>query len=340
MEANQAYKAAKSGALWLAKCVLPSGKFIYGYNAMTMQRIKGYNILRHAGSVWAMLDVVLEMQQVGNFTNVLDKARSEYDYLLNQSIKALHYIVDRAITYFRDEIVIYEKNHVKVGGMGLAVLALFRYSHVVGNQVDLPKMICDTLVEYVKSDGSMVHKFNARTGELTSFVSDFYPGEVALALMQGYFLTGRAIYREKAQAVVRHQYALRQVNGHVRDHWIMQAINKLDRDYHLDYANKIVDRTINDPTRWKSGAIGCRAESLLAYLDYVTRNGWDVGNKFDVALNARMFLNRTCEMQIKEGLSEGAFRKSDKSWEVRIDYTQHNISALMKFYRLSKQGVI
>ena len=54
---TNALAIAQAGAMKLAELNFQSGRFRYRYDANSNADLSGYNVLRHAGTVWSMLYV-------------------------------------------------------------------------------------------------------------------------------------------------------------------------------------------------------------------------------------------------------------------------------------------
>ena len=100
--------AAARGAGYLAQNLLPSGRFVYQRCARTGEPIAGrYNLLRHFGSIWAMLDVR------GYDPAMQEKAARSIEWAIEN-----YYVETRQGGAFR------KKEWLVTGCSGLALLAL------------------------------------------------------------------------------------------------------------------------------------------------------------------------------------------------------------------------
>ena len=74
---NQLLSAAQGGGKYLIQSVQPDGRFIYFYDPIKDAHDNRYNISRHAGAVYAML----ELYEVTRDPELLQAARKALDYL-------------------------------------------------------------------------------------------------------------------------------------------------------------------------------------------------------------------------------------------------------------------
>ena len=356
MESAQALEHAIKGAMWLEKIIQDNGRIIYGYNCKTLKQNKDYNILRHAGSIWAMLSV--------------------YEYIpiitmLESATRSLEYIKNEYSGKMDGLSVIHEDGWIKLGGNALVSMAMLKcYQMHVKNAEQLEGGIIDisksnwlldfgvSLVAYMfkcidpETNLFTHHKRNVNTGADKGFNSSFYPGEALLAIITAYDVVLPDGPEEKPttllqiQKVITAYFVLRETDGHVRDHWMIQAIEKIipysDQELIstvlLPYAESIKGITINDNPSGSAGASAARTESLLAYMRIriatADKTGYPgkrnlmkiIANQLD--FQASCFVNR--------GISEGAFRANPKTSECRCDCTQHNISSFLGYHKLVK----
>lgn len=344
------------GALWIEKIIKADGRIIYGYNDYTLKKTKGYNILRHAGSIWAMLSV--------------------YEYiphtkLLESGLLSLQYIKDEYSGKSNNLDVIHEDGWIKLGGNGLVSLAMMQcYKMIVRDAKYLKDSSIDLdNIQWLLDFGTSLlaytlhcidpetklfthHKRNVNTGADKGFISSFYPGEALLAIINGMQFVRPddcqtdSIFIDKILQTITAYFVKCETEGHVRDHWMMQAIEKIapmtDQETKttilLPYATAIMDKTVMDSPSKSAGASAARSESLLSYVrfmrDNFTASGQGLENLLTIIKNQLDF-QETC--YISRGLSTGAFRAKPSSNECRCDCTQHNISAFLGYHKLTKE---
>ena len=94
---------ARQSSACLANLIREDGSFRYRYDSRSGDILGGYNILRHAGSIWAMLDV---------YRDVPDEK------ILESSKRATHYLLASSLKFYRryTNACICEENAIKLGG--------------------------------------------------------------------------------------------------------------------------------------------------------------------------------------------------------------------------------
>jgi len=356
MNKEIAFDTAKKGAIWLSSLIQTNGRFIYGYNVKTRAKLKDYNILRHQGSIWAMLEICKEME--AKSTNAEEQL--EVRIIKDKAKLALDYMLDRFMFPLGSEgrVVIAEDGYIKLGAAGLGVLALLKYHEIQPNERYLKIAIdlCRYIISRTCESGRLTHhKCLLKNPERDKgFISEFYIGEAALALCVMDETDNKEGFKYYAEKIINWYSFYRNMTSHVRDHWMMQTLEHFGGRY-IEYANKIARKTMWDPVSKKSGPTACRSETLLAYHNileaYIEEYLKDTSRKSDGKHIAElktdsemvmgfvdMLLDQQKKSQIVSGKKEdiGAFRHDKDSNNVRNDYCQHNISSFLKFYKLSR----
>src|SRR5699024_2443768 len=148
------------------------GKYIYSFLPHLNKREKRYNMLRHAGTTYSMLETYELMPD----DKLLAEAKRAFDYLFDR-IKT-HKINDKKVK------VVVEKSAQNRGGNALTIVGLAKYTQATGDEQYIPLMqdLASWLKEVQGDDGEFkIHKQNPATGEIFDFISHYYPGESILA---------------------------------------------------------------------------------------------------------------------------------------------------------------
>lgn len=343
---------ACAGASYLQRTLRKTGKFTYIYDPKSDEAPKKYNILRHAGTAYSMLEVYEKTQD----KNLLAAAKNALDFLMKKSEK------------FSDSSrCIVEKGFVKLGGSALAAIAISKYIDVTKDKTRLPELI--ELGEYIyqlqHETGEFIpHKQSFPEGEDTGFVSGYYPGEALLGLLRIHRHDPDNKWIQTASNGAKWLIQVRDVNitdkelNH--DHWLLYALNELYRHdpdpCFLAHAKRITNVILNaqhkqadfpdwiggyyDPPR--STPTATRTEGLLsAYHLFVHTGDHELAEKSleAIKLGIKFQLNT---FNFPESVmyfpnprkAQGGFKGSLTNPEIRIDYVQHNISSLLGLYDL------
>lgn len=327
-------EVARSGATKLASLVKKKGRFQYRYDAATGERLGGYNILRHCGAVWSMAEAASERQSPGK---LVSSCRMALDYLFRE------YLCHTGTTDIR---CVVEKNMVKLGGNGLAILALlacYRQSPdkaLLAAAGDLGRYILGQM----RRDKDFHHKRSFPDGELQEFRSGYYTGEALFGLACLHEATGERIWLDTALeselALASRDYGVEE-----QSHWCLYAIDKMHLFEPLpelyEHGRRIVEHIIEYPAyrdRNQSTPTACRSEGMLAFLRMARRT--DIGA--DIAFRERCLeeVGENLRLQLQFRRPDGAFVQGEGKSRVRIDFIQHNLSSFLDYHRLMRDGGI
>jgi hypothetical protein len=355
------------------------GRFIYRTNTNPEVTIsKRYNMLRHAGTLYALATYALDFNNDQARKVVLSGSR-----FLKQQIsdispdgKLLAVLSNPAINGSKDPV------QAKLGGTGLGLVALCYAEKLKPGTTSLDTLRkMGNFIRYMqKEDGSFYSKYFPKgTGRDDSWISLYYPGEAILGLLMLYELDQNSDWLEAALNGLLYLADLRDKKTRVEaDHWALIATDRLFRinpTMPEQFREKIDGHTyqicfqiINTRPHYKVDHpfYGCfsrdgrttptatRLEGLLAVLPYLSKDESrlsidikkSVGNSID-------FLMRS---QLKSGRYDGgipraisvlpedhqSYSKSfnRRSTEIRIDYVQHVLSALIAFRTLVSEEIL
>jgi hypothetical protein len=369
-------QAIDAAAGYLARATGMDGLFEYRVNTNPAVRVKPiYNILRHAGTVFAMTS-----------------------YLAEQDSEALRRAARRAGAYLRDEalgpvpeaeglLAVWSRPEVnrrkapltaKLGGTGLGLVALASLERLHDGLAALEDLqaMGRFLVYMQKEDGSFYSKLIAsRGGRDDSWVSLYYPGEAALGLLMLHELDGDPEWLRAALEALSYLARLRRDRDEApADSWALLATAKIlsmataglssdQRGLLIAHAVQICEAIlaaqIKDPesSALKGGfssdgrvtPAATRLEGLLAARTFLPRNT-DLTRRIDEAVDLGMaFLLRA---QISDGPFAGGFPRAiaaldtddpaaesfnRRATEIRIDYVQHALGALIQYRSLLRE---
>ena len=344
--------AATKAGQYLADAVRPDGRFVYSYRARSDSEADDYNILRHAGTIYSMLEL---------YEVTFDPA------LLAAAVRAIGYLVrSMDVCPGSDFPCVVENGAIKLGGNALAVIALAKYSTATGRPtyVSTAQRLAGWIRHSQAADGSFsIHKQNHRTGELSDFVSSYYPGEAILALLRVLELDGDPQWLDTAERAARYLIETRDAGLEEsklpHDHWLLYALNELYREranpIYLEHAMRLARTIVRSQNRgsrypdWqgsfyrppRSTPTATRAEGLLAA--YALARDFDPPEASAILEAVRLCLAFQLQTQFRPESamylpdpqrSLGGFHASLTNDEIRIDFVQHNISALLAAARL------
>lgn len=326
---------------YLMRQVQDDGSFLYGYYPRFDKVIPSYNIMRHVSTIWSLI--------------------CRYRLLPDEELKTL---LDKTMTYMLLNIrynetdegtaaYLYEEkaDEIKLGGNGVAILALSEYMDVFGTDqyVELVRKLANGILTMRGEEpGTYVHVLNGDFTFKEEYRTVYYDGEATFGLCRAYSLTGEQKFLDAACAAMDH--FIEADYTQYKDHWIAYSVNELTKhvpkqeyfDFGLRNAFTYLDRIIRQDTTYHTFT-----EMLLAGFELYDRMvslGMDTGD-YDVQalldgiairvnrqLNGYFFPEVAMYMRSPNSILN-AFMVRHDGYRTRIDDVQHNISSLYAFYR-------
>lgn len=355
LSADELLTAATAGGEYLVAATGEDGRFVYRYLPKADEVPDNYNILRHAGTIYAML----ELYEVTGDASLLDAAERAIGYLMS--------VTEHCVLNGEDALCVIENDEIKLGGAGLAIVALAQYTEVTGDEqyIDTMEGLATWIAAAQAENGEFIaHKVTLPGNDVTSFRSDYYPGEALLALCRLYAIDGRSTWLNVAEAgaswLINTRDAGLETAELNHDHWLLYALNDLytyrpDEQY-LTHAMRIAEAIsgsqMRDPLypEWRGGyytpprstPTATRSEGLYAATQLAEANGLP-----DEVARFREALEEGARFQLQTQFTPasalyvddpqrvlGGFHYSLDNYEIRIDYVQHNLSSLLGLYHL------
>ncbi|MFA1821443.1 beta-L-arabinofuranosidase domain-containing protein [Virgibacillus oceani] len=344
---------------YFKQSVNPKGKFAYIYNPEDSTVPSKYNILRHAGTTYSMLETYELMPDEG-----LMRA-------IERAIKYLMTKVENTEINGKKAQVIVEKDAAKLGGNGLAIVALAKYTQLTGDEQYIPLMqnMATWMGELQDDSGKFaIHKQIFSTGEDSGFVSHYYPGEAILALCRLYQIDKNEKWLDLAENEANYLINVRDVNEDLdsiaHDHWLLYALNDLYRErpkeMYLKHSFFICEAILKihrlDPNKYNQEWLGsfgshekapstptaCRSEGLgaayrLAQDHNHTKEAEQYKNAMREAIKFQLQMHLKPESVMyyrNKKFCLGAVHQGLTNYELRNDYTQHNISSFISYYNI------
>ncbi|MGI8925115.1 MAG: hypothetical protein ACR2HN_00545 [Tepidiformaceae bacterium] len=344
--------AAVGAGDYLVRHTNADGSFVYEVDPVKGRVSAGYNILRHAGTSYAML----ELYEVTRDAALLGAAERALSYLEAQA---------QPCPDFPQTLCVVEDREIKLGGNGLAVLAFAKHAEVTGNESHLGTAV--KLARWMTATQSRAGEFTKHRittgGKPDEFISEFYPGEALFALARLSVRTGNREWIEAAHRgaawIINVRDRGKTTDQIARDHWFLYALNELHADRasaeYVAHARVITEAIVMDQHQTQEGAqqdwnggygdpprstpAATRSEGLSAALRIFRR----AGDK-EYERKALQALERGIEFQLRtqmtaakadelhaDAASIGGFHESLDEYGIRIDYVQHNLSALLAY---------
>lgn len=223
-EKDNALRVITTSAEYLAMQIGLDGKFDYGVYPTVPKHIPGYNILRHASSIWSLLC----SYTISGDKFILTQAENAIGYMIrNMSYKFPSRDSKENVLYLFEET----KNEVKIGGNALAIIVLTEYMNIVGTDkyTKIVKELGFGILElFDERDGSFFHVLKYPSlAPRDQFRTVYYDGETVFALSRLYGVTRDQRFLDAAQKAAN-RFIEKNYEKYA-DHWAAYAINELTK---------------------------------------------------------------------------------------------------------------
>jgi hypothetical protein len=343
---------------YLERACGTDGKFVYAIETHNGEQASSYNIVRHAGAMYALA--------------MLNRATPDP--------KAVDAMV-RAATFLRqnyiapggahpNQLVVWSvptgpHSEAELGATGLGLVALTEVRKVAPKAVPLQEL--QALGRFAlflqRDDGSFASKYSPETGP-EDWDSLYYPGETVLGLIGLYEIDhSRQWLNAAAKALSYLVQSRAKLSPVPPDHWALIAMAKLlpycdktscpvSREELLQYANRVCNSIVHDQLRnpiapmdgafdatGRTAPVATRMEGVLAAVEFLPKNEFRA-TLVSAAGRGIAFLLRA---QIKTGPYAGGIPAAflagapDTS-KIRIDCVQHAVSAWLRYQNISSVG--
>ncbi len=220
---ENALKVIATASDFLSMQIGLDGKFDYGFYPPNNKVIPGYNILRHAGSVWNLLCAY----RVLGDKFILQQAESAINYMISNSA----YKYPKRDVSKENTVYMFDSIHdeVKIGGNAIAIIALTEYMDIVKSDrytrlvIELGNGILELFDERY---GSFFHVLKYPSlAPRDKFRTVYYDGETVFALCRLYGLTRRKRFLDAAKAAM--DRFIKKDYTQYADHWVAYSVNEL-----------------------------------------------------------------------------------------------------------------
>lgn len=338
IDGNFARELILNASEFLEEQVQEDGSFVYGIYPRFDNNIDNYNIVRHAGTIWSL---VCRYRLIPD-ESLAEKIEQTIDYMLKFVVYD-----DQGRAYLYEE----KSDEIKLGGSGIAMVALTEYMDVFQN--DRYQDVCVALGNGIltmmdQSDGTYYHVLNGDFSRKEEFRTIYYDGEATFALCRLYSLTKDPVWLEAAQAAVDH--FIEADYTQYKDHWIAYSMNEItkyvtDRPeyfvFALDNAQNNLEKIRNRDTTYHT-YLELLMSTFEVYDRFVQSGGsaddFDLGSflntiytRVNRQLDGYFFPEYAMYMRNPQRILDTFMVRHD-GYRVRIDDVQHNIGGYYLYY--------
>ncbi len=361
-------RAIDMAASYLVNSVKENGQFEYKRNLYGTSKCKRhYNILRHAGSMYALVQAYQRKPSMALKEALLKTS----GFLISRCLRPLPQAHQIHGIWSLPSITNREKEPiVKLGAVGLGLAALSMIEKRIPGTFDISelKKLGNFILFMQKTDGSFYFRFAPFScGKCERKESIYYPGEAALGLL----MLNRIYPSTKWITGITKalSYLIKYREPTTSDQWVLIACARLIstdeypqeilprsliQDYALVLSRMIIEEQVvetDSPCLAGSYHVdgrvtptSTRIEALLAALKILGKADTVMSNTIRASINSAMqFLLKA---QVVNGKLRGGFPRvascngypekgaKNRCGEIRIDYVQHALSAMIGYEKL------
>ena len=355
-------------ARYLARLCDEQGQFDYRTHLDPDEYVEPrYNVLRHSGAIYALAQYCRRSPE----PEVHDAMLRAATFLRKKCIAPVAGNPNLMAVWSEPELVgSPQPRQAKLGGAGLALVALLSVEEVEPGftPIDELRALGRFLIFMQKPDGSFYSKYFPDAGRSDIWESTYYPGEAALGLLMLDQLVPAPQWSrsaDKALAAIARRAAPEQPT--FPDQWFLLATERamqrietgeagITGEAILKHARRICRDMLAEQRRQRDNPDirGCftsegrscpsatRLEGLLAALVFLPAD--DASLKAEIRESVRVGMQFLLRCQVVSGPHAGAVPRiipgykqapgesdRNRAGEVRIDYIQHALSAMMQF---------
>lgn len=325
---------------YLEKSVKEDGSFVYEYYCNEGIETNSYNILRHEGTIWSMIQAY-ELNQDENLKDKIDLP--------------IKYLVDNAIVYKDDNTAFVKEindNELKLGANGIAVLMFTTYMDVfdLAEYEDVVLKIGNAILEMQNDDGSFYHVYSYPDfTEEEEFRTVYYDGEATYALIKLYEFTNDEKWLNAAEKAM--DYFVENDYEQYEDQWIEYSVNEIvdylpKQEYFELGLNNVKDNygTLLNNRNQSATKLELLVTGMSIYnkaiennIDVSFINSKGITNAIDIRidyqLNCYFYPEYAMYLDNLETVLYAFFVRGD-DYRIRIDDVQHNINAFYMLYQI------
>ncbi len=356
-----------------------NGRFEYLLNTSDKLSGKDiYNVVRHAGVVYA-LALYGQHTGDSQFSGVLQQASQYLWDINIKAVDNTGHLAVWSVPGENFYVDSFGKAKLGATGLAIAGMIVEERISGEALPLDKLQKLGEFLLYMQLEDGGFYSSYHEKAGRVEPKKYQYYPGEAALGLCALYERDPQAKWLEGAiKAVSLSANALEEMEEKAIDHWDLIAIAKIfdllkaegkdlsSYDYLMVYSRRLVERLLAE---WNSSTVkgsfmsdygttptATRIEGLTAIAPYLKEDKELLQPTLTVIKEACTFLMNS---QFTEGPYKGGIPMATKKKEyensresrfainrynkiapeIRIDYVQHAMCALLGYDRLLQLGI-
>lgn len=207
---------------WLVNQIQPDGKFTYGYFPCFDRPIATYNSLRHATSLYSLLDVV---EFTGN-RSLLEPVERSIRFMVKEFIREYEPAAGKCVAFLEEP----GAKEIKLGANGGALLALAKYQELTGSRefAGLMTLLAEGIA-YMQAPetGRFTHVLHSGSLAVKEpYRIIYYDGEAVFGLLRCYAQDKNPRWLGLARDAFEY-FLTSEEHAKAHDHWLSYAANEI-----------------------------------------------------------------------------------------------------------------
>lgn len=338
LDDSKCLEIINNASQYLVNVSKSNGQFQYDYDPIVGKTQSGYNIVRHNGTIWSMI----EAYKLTHNEDLKSKIDNAIKYVVNECIVER----DENISY----IIEPKDDEVKLGANGIGVLMLVEYMETfeTDEYKDITEKLGNGILSMQLDDGSYFHVLGYPDYSKVAMTRTvYYDGEATFALAKLYGYTKDEKWLKSAEKAM--DYFCKNNYVQYRDHWIEYSVNEVTKYSPKEEYFELGLKNVSENLQHIMEAIVCGPTNLelltkgLEIYDRAEEKNIDTKN-FKVSelidaiyyrafyqLNGFFFDEVAIYFKNPQKII-GAFFAREDDFRVRIDDVQHNINGYYNLY--------
>jgi hypothetical protein len=351
--------AVRAAADHLARAVDEHGVFRYQYDPVRDQPLPGYDLLRHAGAIYALMEAYADLR-VPAWREAATRAIAHMRASLTMAADG-SYLVRAS-----------DAEQKEVGGNGLALVALVEYAEATGDRagMDTMRSLAQRIVARQYPDGHFRENADAVREEpethppgLKKEIS-YFAGEATLGLVRLYAIDPDPAWLRASRKAADYLVGVRDAHDdlahQIHDHWLSYALHDLyvltreptyaahaqkiaqaillgewkgDAALRGDFVGTFHERGETTPTSTRLEALASTYQ-LARFMGTSDRELRDASMRLACFMRGQQLDANSAYFARDPERAMGGVRESLFSSTLRIDYAQHALSGWLRLAHL------
>lgn len=346
---TEVFKVMNNASEYITNQLQQNGQFQYINFPTFNKSVKGYNVIYHASTVYALIEVY----RVTKNKNLIPSIDSSLKFLIEECT-VIHEIQGHQFAFVIEKE---QNNEIKLGANAFTMMALVSYAEVFETNTYEGKLgqLVNGILYFKKEDGSFVHVLHEDATIKDVSRTDFYEGQAVWALIRLYQL----IKNEDLLTVIKQNFShfIKNEQWKKGDPWLARASAALykilpDEQYaifHLQNTKRMLDTAFTADS--EATTMLELLMSTYELVEHMNKKGIELEEleQFEVKKLHKAIVHRVnfqlsnyvwpemaMYFAVPENVVDAFFVRHD-SFRIRIDDIANNLLGFVYYYEMMEQ---